>query len=122
MPDLLGAQHVHLVGIGGSGMSALASLLLQLGKTVSGSDVQSGAITQQLAEQGATIRAGHRAEHVAGADYVVRSSAVADDNVEVAQAKQSGLPVRKLAEAGGGVERGGGGGGVRGAHGQAHHT
>jgi len=122
MPDLLGAQHVHLVGIGGSGMSALASLLLQLGKTVSGSDVQSGAITQQLAKQGTTIRAGHAAEHVAGADYLVRSSAVADDNVEVAQAKQSGLPVRKLAEAVGELMRERSGVAIAGTHGKTTTT
>ncbi len=99
MPDLRAAQRVHLVGIGGSGMSALASLLLQLGKQVSGSDEQSSATTERLAALGATLYTGHDARHVAGADYVVRSSAVAADNTELGAASSSGVIVRKLAEA-----------------------
>jgi UDP-N-acetylmuramate--alanine ligase len=99
MPDLLSAQRVHLVGIGGSGMSALASLLLQMGKDVSGSDEQSGASVARLGAMGATVRMGHAASNVDGAEYVVRSSAVASDNVEVQAASDRGVPVRKLAEA-----------------------
>jgi UDP-N-acetylmuramate--alanine ligase len=99
MPDLLAAERVHFVGIGGSGMAALASLMLQMGKQVTGSDVQAGVATQQLATQGASIQSGHAAEHVAGAEYVVRSAAVGEDNAEVVAAIQRGLPVKKLAEA-----------------------
>ncbi len=99
MPDLQSAERVHLVGIGGSGMSALASLLLQMGKTVSGSDEQASGATRQLAAMGATIYGEHAESHVDGADYVVRSAAVPAENVEVRAAEAKGLPSRKLAEA-----------------------
>ncbi|HET6316399.1 MAG TPA: Mur ligase domain-containing protein, partial [Chloroflexota bacterium] len=99
MPDLRAAQRVHLVGIGGSGMSALASLLLQMGKQVSGSDEQPSATTQRLAALGATVFGGHHPRHIAGADYLVRSSAVATDNAELHAASANGVTVRKLAEA-----------------------
>ncbi len=106
MPDLLAAERVHLVGIGGSGMSALASLLLQMGKQVSGSDIQIGGSAQQLQTLGATVYAGHAAEHIGGADLVVRSAAVPADNVEVAEAHKRGVPTHKLAEAVAGLIRG----------------
>ncbi|HEY0580986.1 MAG TPA: UDP-N-acetylmuramate--L-alanine ligase [Chloroflexota bacterium] len=93
------AQRIHLVGIGGSGMSALATLLLQLGKTVSGSENSPGSATEALRAAGARIAVGHAADNVGEADYVVRSAAVPDDNVEVVEAARRGLPVRKLAQA-----------------------
>jgi UDP-N-acetylmuramate--alanine ligase len=93
------AQRVHMVGIGGSGMAALASLLLQMGKVVSGSDVAPSPATDQLIGAGAVVFDSHSAANVGQADYVVRSSAVPSDNPEVVEAERRGLPTRKLAEA-----------------------
>jgi UDP-N-acetylmuramate--alanine ligase len=124
MPELplAEAQRVHLVGIGGSGMSALARLLLEMGRSVSGSDQSPGTVTRQLEAAGATIFEGHAAEHVGGADYVVRSSAIAGDNVEVAEAARKQLPNRKLAEAVGELMRGRSGVAVAGTHGKTTTT
>lgn len=91
-------QHVHLIGIGGSGLSAIARLLLESGYTVSGSDRALSPFAQKLAEAGARVTAGHAAENVAGADLVVRSSAIPDDNVEVAAAQAAGIPVLKRSQ------------------------
>jgi UDP-N-acetylmuramate--alanine ligase len=88
-----------MVGIGGSGMGALASLLLQMNKAVSGSDLARSPTTDQLIEAGAVVFDAHAAANVGQADYVVRSSAVPSDNPEVVEAQRRGLPTRKLAEA-----------------------
>ncbi|GAC1320363.1 MAG: UDP-N-acetylmuramate--L-alanine ligase [Chloroflexota bacterium] len=93
------AQRVHLVGIGGSGMSALASLLLQMGRSVSGSELTPGAAIDQLRDAGAAITSGHAAENVIGAEYVVRSAAIPLDNAELVVANAQGVPVRTLADA-----------------------
>ena len=69
-------KHIHFVGIGGSGMSGIAEVLLNLGYVVSGSDLASNAASRRLAELGATIRIGHSPEHVDGADAIVTSTAV----------------------------------------------
>ena len=87
--------HIHLIGIGGSGLSAIARLLMERGYTVSGSDKQLSPLTRELAELGAHIYAGHAAENIQGADVVVRSSAVPDDNPEVVAALACGTPVLK---------------------------
>ena len=78
--------HIHLVGIGGSGLSAIAELLLQMGFSVSGSDQRPNDATDELARHGATVYRGHQGKHIAGADLVLISSAVPDDNPEVAAA------------------------------------
>ena len=91
-------EHVHLIGIGGSGLSAIARVLLERGMVVSGSDRQTSAVTQTLQEAGARVYIGHSADNVLGADVVVRSSAVSDDNVEVIAAQGTGIPVLKRAE------------------------
>ncbi len=122
-PDIRQAQRVHLVGIGGSGMAALASLLAQMGKQVSGSDVLSGASVADLRARGATIFDSHAASNVgADVDYVVRSSAVPADNVEVLEARRRGLPDKKLAEAVGELMRGRSGVAVAGTHGKTTTT
>ncbi len=90
--------HVHLVGIGGTGLSAIARVLLEKGLTVSGSDRNQTAMVQVVREAGAQVYIGHAAENIAGADYVVRSSAVSDDNIEVQAALSQGIPVLKRAE------------------------
>jgi UDP-N-acetylmuramate--alanine ligase len=122
MPDLARARHVHLVGIGGSGMSALASLLLRMDRTVSGSEVAPSPATDRLGREGAVIYAGHAAHNIAGADYVVRSSAVPSDNPEVLAAEHRGVPTRKLAEAVGELMRERNGVAVAGTHGKTTTT
>jgi UDP-N-acetylmuramate--alanine ligase len=91
-------EHVHLIGIGGSGLSAIATILLERGYQVSGSDRQESPQTRRLVESGARIHYGHRGGNIAGADLVVRSSAVRDDNEEVLAARAAGIPVLKRAE------------------------
>ena len=91
-------QRIHLVGIGGSGMSGIAEVLLSSGYAVSGSDLKATSITERLHNLGATIREGHQAENVHGAHVVVVSSAVAPDNVEVAEAHRLKIPVFPRAE------------------------
>ncbi|HSF80129.1 MAG TPA: UDP-N-acetylmuramate--L-alanine ligase [Anaerolineales bacterium] len=90
--------HVHLVGIGGAGLSAIARVLLEKGETVSGSDRTLSAMAQALREAGARVFIGHNAGNITGADYLVRSSAIPDDNVEVQAALSIGIPVFKRAE------------------------
>jgi UDP-N-acetylmuramate--alanine ligase len=89
---------VHFVGIGGIGMSGIAELLVNLGYTVSGSDAKRSELTDRLADMGAGIAIGHRAENVGEADVVVISSAVAGDNVEVLDARARQIPVIPRAE------------------------
>ena len=86
-------KHIHFVGIGGSGMSGIAEVLLTLGYRVSGSDVASNAATKRLTQLGATIAQGHAAEHITGADAVVVSTAVSPSNPEVLAARASRVPV-----------------------------
>ncbi len=91
-------QHIHFVGIGGIGMSGIAELLVNLGHQVSGSDLKESEATRRLAGLGARVFVGHRGEQVAGADVVVISSAVREDNPEVAEARQRLIPVIPRAE------------------------
>lgn len=88
-------RRVHFVGIGGSGLSAIAAVLLARGFIVSGSDLQTNALTQSLARRGARFFAGHAAENVRGADLVVVSSAVPASNPEWVEAARLGIPVTK---------------------------
>jgi len=92
------SEHIHLIGIGGAGLSAIARVLLESGYRVSGSDRVLSSMAQDLAQAGATVFEGHRAENITGADWVVRSSAVADDNPEVQAALAAGIPVLKRSE------------------------
>jgi len=89
---------VHMVGIGGVGMAGIARVMLNLGYTVTGSDLKESATTRALAEQGAQILIGHEAANVAEADVVVVSTAVAADNPEVAAAQARLVPVVRRAE------------------------
>ena len=90
--------HIHFVGIGGIGMSGIAELLLNLGYTVSGSDLKSSDITERLRSLGGVIHEGHAAERIQGADVVVVSSAVRPDNPEVQAAQRASIPVIPRAE------------------------
>jgi UDP-N-acetylmuramate--alanine ligase len=91
-------RHVHFVGIGGIGMSGLAEILRSLEFDVSGSDLRGNDITRRLAELGVRVDVGHRAENVRGADVVVFSSAISQDNPEILEARASGIPVIGRAE------------------------
>ena len=91
-------RRVHFIGIGGSGMAGIAEVLLNLGYGVSGSDLKAGAATARLAKLGATVRQGHKAANVKGADVVVVSSAVHEDNPEVRAARAQRIPVVRRAE------------------------
>jgi UDP-N-acetylmuramate--alanine ligase len=91
-------QRIHLVGIGGIGMSGIAEVLLTLGYSVSGSDTKPSPITERLQNLGATIYEGHKASNVEGAHVVVVSSAVKNDNPEVAEAHKRKIPVIPRAE------------------------
>ncbi len=91
-------QHIHFVGIGGSGMSGIAEVLLNLGYTVSGSDILPSGVTAHLSELGARVSEGHAAAHLDGAQVVVTSTAVRDDNPEVREARLHGIPVIPRAE------------------------
>ena len=91
-------RRLHFVGIGGSGMNGIAQVMLNLGYEVSGSDLAENAATRRLQEQGATIHIGHAPGHVQGADAVIISSAVTEENPEVAAARASRIPVVPRAE------------------------
>jgi len=91
-------QRIHFVGIGGIGMSGIAEVLLTLGYKVSGSDLKSSSVTERLAEKGAIIFEGHRAENITGAEVVVASSAIRRDNPEIAAAHVQLIPVIQRAE------------------------
>lgn len=97
-PHLRPGMHLHLVGIGGAGMSAIARVLLGRGYRVSGSDRQLNQQTAELQSSGATIYEGHLADHINGADVVVISSAVPADNPEVVAARQLGIPILKRSD------------------------
>ena len=86
-------KHIHFVGIGGSGTSGIAEVLLNLGYIISGSDLSSNAASQRLATLGATIHTGHDAANIGDADAVVTSTAVKADNPEVVAARAKHIPI-----------------------------
>ena len=86
-------KNIHFVGIGGSGMSAIAEVLLDQGYAVSGSDLSSNAATQRLEKLGAKVRYGHDAANIAGAHAIVTSTAVKQDNPEVLAARAKHIPI-----------------------------
>ncbi len=86
-------RRIHFIGIGGIGMSGIAEILLNLGYSISGSDLQESAVTQRLSGLGAAVSIGHDAANVSGADAVVASSAISDYNVELMAARRKKIPV-----------------------------
>ena len=86
-------KHIHFIGIGGSGMSGIAEVLLNLGYTISGSDLSDSATLRRLAGLGILTYVGHQVQNVQGADAVVTSTAVKADNPEVMVARQRHIPV-----------------------------
>ncbi len=93
VPAAADLGRVHVLAVGGAGMSAVARLLLDAGLTVSGSDAKDGPVLDELRARGATIHVGHDAAHVEGADTVVVSSAIRDSNPELEAARAAGLRV-----------------------------
>jgi len=93
-------RHIHFVGVGGIGMSGIAEVLLSIGENfrVTGSDLKKSSITDRLESMGATIWEGHKGENAAGADVVVISSAIRENNPEVVAARQRQIPVIPRAE------------------------
>ena len=91
-------KRIHFVGIGGTGMSGLAEVLLTMGYQVSGSDLASSEVTERLAALGARVHRGHAAGHVSGVDLVVLSSAVRPSNPEARRARREGIPTLKRGE------------------------
>lgn len=102
--DLERIRHVHVVGIGGAGMSAIATVLADIGHLVTGSDLKPSAAFERLRARGLGVAVGHRAEHIAAGsgqgppDLVARSSAVPDSNIEIREAHRVGIPVCSRAE------------------------
>lgn len=86
-------KRVHFIGIGGSGMSGIARVLLEMGKKVSGSDLVQKEITEELATLGATVYYGHTAENVDGAELIVYSSDIPQDNIELLTAEERQIPM-----------------------------
>jgi UDP-N-acetylmuramate--alanine ligase len=115
-------KHIHLIGIGGAGLSAIALVLLESGYTVSGSDRTLSDLARRLQTAGAHVYTGHQAQNIAGASLVIRSSAVPDDNVEVRAAQAAGIPVIKRSDFLGKLMDGHQGIAVAGTHGKTTTT
>lgn len=116
--SLEGVSRVHLLGIGGIGVSAVARLLLERGFKVSGSDVRESQLTQMMRSLGAAVTIGHRPENLDGAEIVVVSGAIPKDNIELVAARERGLPVVHRADILGALLVGRDGVGVTGTHGK----
>lgn len=93
LPLMRRIRHIHFVGIGGAGMSGIAEVLLTQGYCISGSDTSESATTRRLHELGATIYLGHAADHIKGADVLVRSTIIHADNPELLAAHEAFIPV-----------------------------
>lgn len=116
-------RHIHLVGIGGAGMSAIAEVLLNNGLKVSGSDLCASDVTERLKERGAIVAIGHEAKNIEGAEVVAHSSAVrVDENPETLEAKRLGVPIVKRDELLGEIMRRKAGICVAGTHGKTTTT
>ena len=98
-------KRVHLVGIGGVSMRPLGLVLKGMGLTVTGSDMNASVSTEELEGKGIPVAIGHRAENIAGADCIIRTAAVHNDNPEIAGARAAGIPVFERAQAWGVIMR-----------------
>ncbi|MHC2203753.1 UDP-N-acetylmuramate--alanine ligase [Paenibacillus sp. PvR053] len=92
------SEHIHFIGIGGYGMSAIAKVMLEMGYQVSGSDLAQQELTEKLAAKGAQVFIGHEAQNVKGADVVVYSTALSKDNVEMVAAEELKIPILHRAQ------------------------
>lgn len=91
-------KNIHMIGIGGTGMCGIAEVLLNLGYLVTGSDLAENQAIERLKDLGATVFIGHDSQNVQNAEVVVRSTAISDDNSEVVEARELGIPVIPRAE------------------------
>lgn len=98
VPEMRRIRRIHMIGIGGTGMSGIAEVLVNLGYEVAGSDLRASAVTRRLVGKGIEVFIGHAEENIGSADVVVSSSAVNEDNPEVVAARQSRVPVVPRAE------------------------
>ena len=98
MTNLQSHDEIHIVGIGGAGMSAIARILHARGFTVHGSDLRDSPLTATLRDEGVPVAIGHAAENIGAADLVLASSAIPDDNVELVAAREAGAPVKRRPE------------------------
>jgi len=98
-------RRAHLIGVGGVSMSPLAEVLYAMGIGVSGSDINDGEAVKHLRSLGIDVKIGHRAENIEGADFIVRTAAVHDDNPEIAAARGKGIPVFERTQAWGSMMR-----------------
>jgi UDP-N-acetylmuramate--alanine ligase len=119
---MIDRKQVHFIGIGGTGLSAIARVLLERGYVVTGSDRSMSPMAKSLQDEGVRVEIGHRAENLEGAQIVVRSSAIPDDNVEVTAANRLGIPVLKRSEFLGSLMEGYFGIAVAGTHGKTSTT
>jgi UDP-N-acetylmuramate--alanine ligase len=99
MLDMNKFKHIHCIGIGGIGLSAVAEIFKSQGFTVSGSDMKMSDVTEHLISQGITVYEGHAAENIKDADLVVYSAAVSPENPEIVAAKENGIQLATRAEA-----------------------
>lgn len=120
--QLIPGQHVHLIGIGGSGMSAIARLLLLQGYHVTGSDKHRNAVTAALEQEGARIYEGHSAAQVQGAELVIATSAAPLEHVEIQAALERGIPVYRRSDVMSAIMSGHVGIAVAGTHGKTTTT
>ena len=97
-PQMRRVSNIFFIGIGGAGMGGIAEVLLNEGYKIAGSDIQEGPMTQRLAELGAEVKIGHRAENVEGMDVIVVSSAINEQNPEIIVAREQRIPIIRRAE------------------------
>jgi len=116
------ARRPHLIGVAGTGMNSLATLLAELGKDVTGSDRASGGMVEWLTERGIRVQKGHTPHLIDDADVVIRSAAVPDDNPEILTARERGVHVLTHAQALGALMAARVGIGVAGTHGKSTTT
>lgn len=98
IPEMRRIRRIHFVGIGGAGMCGIAEVLLNQGYEIAGSDIKAGKTTERLQGFGAEVFIGHRAENIQGADVIVVSTAIDNENPEIAAAREARLPIVRRAE------------------------
>jgi len=98
VPEMRRIRRIHMIGVGGTGMSGIAEVLVNLGYEVGGSDLRASAVTTRLEEKGVEVFVGHSADNIRGANVIVTSSAVDEDNPEVVAARTSRIPIIPRAE------------------------
>ncbi|NVJ65595.1 MAG: UDP-N-acetylmuramate--L-alanine ligase [Gammaproteobacteria bacterium] len=98
IPEMRRIKRIHFVGIGGAGMSGIAEVLVNLGYQVSGSDLRQSRVTERLTQLGAVINFGHKSSNIDGVDVVVASTAISEENPEIAEAREQRIPIVPRAE------------------------